>query len=341
MSPLVSIIFPIYNSEKYLKDSLNSLLIQTHINIEIIALDDGSTDLSYEILKSFKDSRLKIYRTEENRGIIYQLNRGILYSRGEYIARMDSDDIAMPDRIEKQLKYLKNHPEISLCGTFLTAFSESFNQDWSVPTEHNDIVASMLFDNSIYHPTVLGIKDVFCHFYDEQFKHAEDYELWTRLAAKGFKFGNLSEALIQYRLHENQIGSLYRDVQKFTADQIRQRQLNFLGLESGEGLDFIHILKAGSKLDDRTIKNMFEWISLLFKINRKNKIFCEKSLANEFYKRLNKCLYKSEENIFEILPSFYRFRLYRYFSFNKFIKLNYFYLKKLFCTFLFRREQQG
>ncbi len=106
IKPLVSVIFPIYNSDKFLRESLESLLNQTYQNFEIIAINDGSQDRSRKIILSYKDSRIKYYEHKKNLGLVNTLNEGIKLSRGKYLARMDADDISLPQRFEKQVAYL-------------------------------------------------------------------------------------------------------------------------------------------------------------------------------------------------------------------------------------------
>ena len=121
-NPLVSVIMPAYNAEKWIAEAIDSILNQTYDNIELIVWDDGSTDGTWGILKEYSSSNTRIYGTPKNSGVTYALNRLIEKSKGKYIARMDADDIAMPDRIEKQVKYLQNGLSVDVVGSGVRLF---------------------------------------------------------------------------------------------------------------------------------------------------------------------------------------------------------------------------
>src|SRR5882672_11542755 len=123
-SPLVSVIMTVYNTEKYLTEAVNSILNQSLKDFEFIIIDDGSTDGSAQLLDSFLDPRIRIFKSSENLGLIVQSNKALGLARGKYIARMDSDDISLPTRLATQVAFLESHLEIGLCGTFLAYFDE-------------------------------------------------------------------------------------------------------------------------------------------------------------------------------------------------------------------------
>lgn len=207
-----SVIIPLYNKEKEIADTLNSVLNQSYKADEIIVVDDGSTDNSAKIIKEFmkKDQRIVLI-DRENKGLPYSLNEGISKAKGEYIARMDADDISLPERFERQIKYMEDN-NLDVCGTFIKVFSESSNKViiGKNPINHNDIKFALLFFSSLAHPTVMFRKEVFSKVnYRVDYKVAQDYQLWIDIVITGYKVGNIPEVLLNYRQHEAQ-ASIYK-----------------------------------------------------------------------------------------------------------------------------------
>lgn len=209
--PKVSVLLPVFNGERYLQQTLESLRNQTLSDFEIVAVDDGSTDSSLRILQSFPDPRLRVERNERNLGIIETLNRGIRHCRAAYIARMDADDVAHPERLEKQYRYLEAHPRCVLVATGRKAINEqnkpirSFNR----PASGSALIRwKLLTGNFITHPTVMMRKDTLpIPLFEERFRHAEDYAAWLRLLS----FGDLEvlpERLLEYRFHGQSVSHL-------------------------------------------------------------------------------------------------------------------------------------
>lgn len=204
----ISVVMSVYNGEKYLKQAIESILNQSFEDFEFIIINDGSTDKSLEILNEFqqKDERIKIV-SRENKGLIYSLNEGVKLAQGEYIARMDADDVSTPNRLEKQLKYAQEKGLI-VCGTWAKGIDSLGNKvkDMNYPPSADKVKIYTLLHNPFIHSSVLFRKDIFEKVggYKARFKHVEDYELWTRIVFK-YKTDNISENLLEYRLHEDQI----------------------------------------------------------------------------------------------------------------------------------------
>ncbi|MFZ4712607.1 MAG: glycosyltransferase family 2 protein [Bacteriovoracaceae bacterium] len=224
----VSIILPIYNAEKFLHKCVESLLAQTFQDFEILAINDGSTDGSLNILKSYHDQRLKIINNEVNKGLIYTLNRGLKESQGDFIARMDADDICHPQRLEKQLQFFSEHPKVDVASTDMVLIDENDRPMFRpfIPVTDPILMKWILLRrNMLYHPTVMIRKSSFKGdelAYDPNALYAEDYDLWLRLS-KAKVLVNQSEILLFYRRHgtsvtqsklENQLLNSYKMVQK-------------------------------------------------------------------------------------------------------------------------------
>lgn len=204
---MISIILPVYNSEKYLSESIQSMLDQTYTDFEFIIINDGSVDTSEEIILSFNDQRIRYYKNEVNKGLIFTLNKGIELSKREYIARMDADDIAYPSRLELQLQFLSNNLDYGVCGSLVRIINENGKQAeiLNLPICDEEIKAYLYFSPALNHPSVMIrawlLKN---NLYSKDFKTAEDYELWIRLSSKT-KFYNIPQVLIKYRIHSGNI----------------------------------------------------------------------------------------------------------------------------------------
>jgi glycosyltransferase involved in cell wall biosynthesis len=203
MNHLVSIVFPVYNGAAYLRESLDSLLRQSHQDFELIIIDDGSRDESARIIQSVNDHRIRFYR-QGNRGLAATLNRAIGLSRGEYLARQDQDDMSLPDRLEKQLSYLVSHPQCGLLGTWaeIVSGTEKTGRVHRHATENFCLKFDLLFDNPFVHSSVMlrksAVEAVGMYSTDPSRQPPEDFELWSRLSRK-WDVANIPEVLHIYR----------------------------------------------------------------------------------------------------------------------------------------------
>ncbi len=204
-APLVSVIIPVFNGNGYLTKAISSILNQTHKNLEVIAIDDGSSDDSLLTLKKLAktDSRLRVYRNPKNLNISRTLNRAVKLAKGKYIARMDADDIALPNRIEKQMKFLLKHPQVVILGGQVKTMDVSGKIIGRklFPVLDKDIREALFTTNPIQHPTAifnLNLIPKSFTWYDPALPPAEDYDLFFRLAKFG-KLHNLPIFVLKYR----------------------------------------------------------------------------------------------------------------------------------------------
>ena len=204
---LISVLLPCYNSELYIGEAIQSILDQTYSNFELIILDDGSTDNTKLIIQGFEDIRIVLLSENENKGIVYQLNKGIENARGEYIARMDADDVSFPERLQKQVDFLEDitNKKIDVLGT--DAISIGIETKVIIYKNYKPKQISFLlnFYCPILHPTVMMRKEVFINGlkYPSEYKYAEDLALW-RLINNGKNIAILNESLLYYRIHPDQ-----------------------------------------------------------------------------------------------------------------------------------------
>ena len=206
-NPLVSIVLPCFNVQKTVEDTLSSLFSQTYDNFEILAIDDCSTDDTLSILTRLAqiDKRLKVFHNDTNIKLSETLNKGIKLASGEYIVRMDADDIALPDRISKQVVFMEQHPEIGISGGSMEIVNAQLEHIGyrSYYTSDEQIRNHIFMFSPFCHPAVIIRKSVLDQsgLYNKDSYPAEDYELYFRLGMHS-KFGNLKDTLIKYRVIE-------------------------------------------------------------------------------------------------------------------------------------------
>lgn len=204
-SDLVSVIMPIYNSEHYVEESIRSVLQQTYTNIELILINDGSTDKSFKIINSIKDKRIVIINKKINEGLVAALNDGIKVSQGEFIARMDNDDVMLNDRIEKQIFHLKKN-NFDIVFSNAKSIGSSFSRKICYKILNDELPYLLMVDNPLVHPTMFAKSKILNEFsYDKCYEYCEDYHLWCSLVLRNIKIGVMDCYLIKYRLHGNQI----------------------------------------------------------------------------------------------------------------------------------------
>lgn len=204
INPKISVVMPFYNSEKYLREAVQSILDQSFSDFELILINDGSTDSSREVASSFKDPRIVLIDNPGNLGLSKSFNIGIKAARGEFIARMDADDIAYLSRFQKQLDFFTDHPAVSVLGTAVTLINEMGERIGGAkkPEKHELIKWQSLLSTPLFHPTVMARREVLkANLFDETLFNSEDYELWSRLLfTTRARFANLKEPLLYYRV---------------------------------------------------------------------------------------------------------------------------------------------
>jgi glycosyltransferase involved in cell wall biosynthesis len=200
----VSVIMPVYNCQSYINEAIESILNQTFNNFELLLIDDHSNDGTLESIRSYTDPRIVIIEKQQKTGLVASLNQGISLAKGKYIARMDGDDISLPTRMQTQVDFFEQHPDVAICGTAYQVIGTGEKVSYS--TQHDDIKIALLQYCPIGHPTVMLRTDFLRQhnlFYDERFEAAEDYELWTRAIWLG-QIVNIPNVLLNYRSYAQQ-----------------------------------------------------------------------------------------------------------------------------------------
>lgn len=290
----ISLLMSAFNNDQYLRMAIESILNQTFSDFEFIIINDGSTDITAKILASYNDPRMNIVNNEANIGLTKSLNKGLNLSQGEYIARMDADDISMPYRLEKQVAFMDTHPEIGVCGSWARIFGNHSGLI-TLPNDNNSIKCRMLFQNSLIHSSVIirkGIIEKYNLAYDEQYPKAQDYAFWLTCLQYTL-LANIPDTLVGLRFHKEQISISSIDEQNMVAQGIRQKLINNLGIHPSNHELSIHekLIQPQSSQDIFFFKKVVLWLNKLHSANNVMKIYPEPEfsilLASIFLKVCN------------------------------------------------------
>lgn len=288
--PKISVVMPVYNREKYLKESIESILNQTFTDFEFIIVDDQSTDSSWQIIQEYanKDSRIVAVKNTCKKGCYSARNCGHRLAKGKYIAVMDSDDISLPQRLQTQFDFMEQNPDIDICGSWLKYFGAE--EKISRPLEnHADIRDSSFFACSIPHQNAVFRITNQKLYYSEDYASAQDYELFSRKMDE-CKFANIPEVLLLYRAHENQISTASKKEQNDNGNRTRLRNLRTIGVdltieEQKIYCDFFSDEFSPKNIDELVhALNIFEKISVAGKNFGYEKKFQE--LINSFQRKI-------------------------------------------------------
>lgn len=284
--PKISVIMPVYNSEKYLREAIDSVLSQKFSDFEFIIVDDASTDKSLEIIESYSDPRIIILQNNMNLGLPGAINKGISLSRGTFIARMDADDISLPNRFKEQILFMENNPDIVMCGTFAQSIGNKKSVLMKHPTDPDEIKVNLLFKTSFIHPTIMMRREFMSLNnlkYDPEFLQAQDYELFTRISRVG-KTANIPKVLLLYRKHEKQTSVEKNQKQNGYAKKIIKRELELLSIEPGqEDLDVAISLKGSLFLENKHFPPSLERLFIkIVNANNISKIYPDKVIKKVF-----------------------------------------------------------
>ena len=226
MTPVVSILMPVYKTAPFLREAMDSILSQTFVDFELIVLNDCSPDNAEEVLDTYTDPRIVRYKGEKNVGLSNILNVGMGMARGKYIARMDSDDLSLPERLQIQVDYLEAHPDIDLVSAGMQLFGAK-EDIWIRDGNPEKVKIEALFHSPILHASSVWRRESFERNglrFRQEMVPSEDYDLWTRAFGKGLKLVNLPQVLYKYRIHIAQ-ATTRTDL---TAEKDHQVQQNYL-----------------------------------------------------------------------------------------------------------------
>jgi len=283
LNPVISVILPVFNAASFLKEAIDSILNQSFSDFELLIYDDGSTDSSRSIIDTYQDKRIIRHYSDINQGLISVLNKGFADAKGKYIARMDADDISLPDRFIKQLSFMELHPDYGICGTQL----QLIHNDQILSRPVDDLALRWWFfkGSPFAHPSVMIRASIVREHqlnFDSSAYVAEDYDLWWRMAFY-CKLYNLDEVLLRYRVHANQESSAKSNIQVDNHQKSLLRWMSKLGLvEAGFSSEFASQLLSKSLVSNyQNISQSLLFFDTLIHNEKACQFFGQQNLINE------------------------------------------------------------
>jgi glycosyltransferase involved in cell wall biosynthesis len=272
---------PVYNAERYLREAIDSILSQSFADFEFLIVNDGSTDAGVEIIESYADPRIRLVHNDGNLGVVASLNRGLELSRGEFVARMDADDISRPARLARQVRFMEENPNVGVCGSWVRFFPGKYV--WKLPATSEAIRCRQFSMAGVAHPSVMMRRELFARhalFYDPAFLHLEDYELWDR-ALKYMDFANIQEVLLDYRISPGQVSSRHRDDQLAAVAPLRLQKVRELGIEPTVSQRQLHeqVMNCQLPKQREALDQAEQWLLELQATNRKAGVYHERYFA--------------------------------------------------------------
>ena len=279
----LSVIMSVFNAEAFIKDSVESILGQSMRDFEVIIIDDASNDNTWQLLQSYRDERIKLFRNEVNTGLTVNLNKAIGLASGKYLVRMDADDISLPGRFDAQYRFMEKHPEVAICGTWYQVFGKDEVIAKYQPG-HREIALQFLYECHVCHPTIIMRKKVLVKnnlFYNPEFITAQDYDLMSRVARVA-KLANIPEVLLKYRWHAESISTRKRELQQANKHRVIANQFAEMGSKlSAQEIDlFVSFCNGRFSLDEETISKLEDVLLRIINANRRTHYLPESDLQS-------------------------------------------------------------
>lgn len=271
-SPIVSVLMPAYNAQNFIAEAIESILNQTYKNFEFIIVDDGSTDATVEIIKRYKDRRISLIKLPENKGNRYAANFAIKEAKGKYLVRQDADDISLPTRIEDQVMFMEEHPDIGFSGGSIEYFGDERGVV-NYPTSSLAVQAAFIFGPGVSQPASIVRNQVIIdnniYYKEDGASFAEDYQFFFGLS-KVSKGANISKLLIKYRRHKRNISSLIGGKNKHLSNKILSDVISYYFFSPTEEELYYHNKLRGrdkSPLKKNEIRHIYNWVQKLVNNN--------------------------------------------------------------------------
>ena len=299
---VVSVLMAVHNEkEVFLRTAVGSIFGQTYPYIELIIVDHASGADCQAVVDDLCNGRknVKLLHNETNIGLTKSLNRGLALAEGEFVARMDADDFSLPTRIEKQVGYLAEHPDVDIVGTGVVSFgAESIFMSPAFGYNNDEAQCCLFFSSTLCHPSVMIRK----HFldanglkYDENVRTGQDYDLWERCSVYG-RLAVMQEVLLYYRTHSAQISSTSNKNQNQTSEMVQKRRLVRLGINPTDKEYRCHQLLAGKTDESITPQDVESWIDKIVQNNQCQKLVNQHILEHDLNRRYT--LYKMRNRVF-------------------------------------------
>jgi len=325
--PLLTVFTPVFNVEKYIKETIISILSQTFTDFEYILIDDCSSDKTIEIIESFNDPRIRLIKNDTNQGISYNRNYAINQAKGKYIAMIDGDDLALPERLEKQIEFLEKNNDYGIIGTEVINIDKTGAQlgeiiEYNIPND--EIPSQMLFNNYIAtSSTMIRISSFGEIRFKKEFVVAEDYEVWIQLI-RNWKIGHIRLPLTKYRIHDDSISVQKKKLMIDTEVKLIKQQLNELKCKLSKEQFQVFLDLSKNKLapyyENFNIVN--QTISKLYNANINSKLFDKNSFRNLLFRYWHIFYLNNKTNNLQLLKEIKRSGMYTLLGPQEKTKLN-------------------
>lgn len=278
----VSVIMPIYNSESYLAEAIESVLNQSYQNIEVVLVNDASIDHSESIAEKYISDRVRYIKNPQNSGVAYSLNRAIQLCCGDYIARMDADDISMPDRIKKQVAFMEANSTLAVSGSWVRHIGKYKGVLEKKPSGSSCIAAFMMLDNPVMHPTAIMRKRTLENYrlkYDAAYERCEDFDLWEKVSQVA-EIDNLPEPLLHFRVHAGSVTAKHCDEMWRKTYEILARGLSRIGVATNSSeIRFHRKISHGESAENiAELIKAEKWFLKLLDANNKSMVHAESAM---------------------------------------------------------------
>ncbi|MDQ3534956.1 MAG: glycosyltransferase [Bacteroidota bacterium] len=266
----VSVLMPVYNAGIYLHDSIDSILKQSYTDFEFLIINDGSSDDSEKIIKSYSDPRIRFYTNEINLGLIATLNKGLSLAKGEYIVRQDADDISLLNRLEVQVDFMDKHQDLLMLSSnaIIIDHNSEVTGESDLPSNEIRLRFRMLFKCGIFHTSAIFRKVALQKFnlkYDSAYPHTEDYKLWSELSRHG-SIHILDDKLVKYRTHPESISSRNKKQQEEIAAKVVKENVEHIGVDINiQEAERLRGLFRSTGIDRNFLKNDLELLLRIIK----------------------------------------------------------------------------
>lgn len=270
--PRVTVLMAVYNDERYLREAIDSILGQTFNDFEFLIINDGSTDNCVQIIKSYNDPRICLVHNDGNLGLTVSLNKGLELAQGEFVARMDADDISRTERLERQIRFMDTNPTVGVCGSWVRCFTAEGSKTWKLPKKTEEIRCWQFHTVGVAHPSVMLRRKLFAEnglFYDPHCRYAQDYELWGR-AIRHMDFANIQAVLLDYRVSQDQLCATHGSEQLAAVAPLRLQRVRELGIEPTPEQQLLHgmIMTGTVPAQSIYLDRAEQWLMLLETTNR-------------------------------------------------------------------------
>ena len=293
--PIISVVMSVFNGSDFIAEAINSVLGQTFSNFELLITDDCSTDNTVEIIKGFKDNRIKFFQNDVKIGKTINRNNMIRSSLGDIIAVLDADDVCLPKRLQEEYEFLNKHKDVFMVCSYAKAIG---SKKGLLKTPYFRLLKSQLiFNNPVVHSTVMFWKNP-NYFYDESFVRNEDYELWDRIVFSDKKIQVLKKTMCLYRYHNNQTTNKNNGLKAY-GNIVRIRALKRLGIDLNEEeiIEWLTFVKLGQIKSKEHYYFVLKILGRIIKANQKNKLYDSFTLRKLIIKKRFLALIKLKRGI--------------------------------------------